>query len=237
MANKNSIASTKNTTSTVAAKAPVAKATAPKSQLELFGAALVAYVRAHADCIVKNEDSTYSLKGVDLGKGANDYRLKIELAEPKEGKRASHKRELYRVLPDGKERLVQFGSFKKKYLYPLMGMVVSGKVTKGAGKMVVDNELTKKIADAIRADRKAFTLANGVLTGKVKDVGDIKFTETSKTLKTGKTQLVRQLFIDGALKLEGGQLGRIKNAFTKLGAHRTMADILKDGNDAISDLI
>jgi len=239
MANKNTkaIAQASKMSKVEASNAVAAVAKAPLSKLELFGQSLVAYVRAHADCIEKSEDGSFYLRKVDLGKGPQDYRLKIEQAEAKEGKRASHKRELYVLLADGKERLVQFGNFKKKYLYPLMGMVVSGKVTKGAGKMVVDPALTKKIAEAIRADRKAFTLADGVLTGKVADVGDIKFTETVKTLKNGKTQLERQLFINGELKLEGGQLGRIKNSFTKIGVHKTMADILADGNDAVSDLI
>lgn len=207
------------------------------SKLELFGQSLVAYVRSHADCVEKNENGSFYLRGVDLGKGPCDYRLLIEQAEIKEGKRASHKRELYVQLADGKERLVQFGQYKKKYLYPLMGMVVNDKITKGKVKMVIDKELTSKIADAIRADRKAFSLTDGVLAGKVKDVGDIKFVETSKKLKTGKTQLVRQLFVNGDLKLEGAQLGKLKNAFTKLNSHRTMADILADGNDAVSDLI
>ena len=225
----------KNTAST-AAKAAVASA--PKSKIELFGAALVGYVRSHFDCVEHKAGSNeYFLRGVDLGNGNKiDYRLLIADAPAKEGKRASHKRELYRIDADGKERLVQFGTFKKKYLYPLMGMVVSGKPSK-VTKMVVDKELTGKIADAIRADRKAFALKDGVLSGKVKDVGSFRMVESTKTLKNGKTQLVRQLFIDGVLKLEGGQLGKIKNAFTKVGAHRTMKDILADANDAVADLI
>lgn len=223
---------------TVSNAAMAAAASAPKSKIELFGAALVGYVRSHFDCVEHKESSNeYFLRGVDLGNGnKSDYRMLITAAPAKEGKRATHKRELYRIDADGKERLVQFGTFKKKYLYPLMGMVVSGKPTK-VTKMVVDKELTGKIAAAIRADRKAFALKDGVLSGEVKDVGSFRMVESAKTLKNGKTQLVRQLFIDGVLRLEGGQLGKIKNAFIKVGARRTMKDILADANDAVSDLV
>jgi hypothetical protein len=227
---------TKNTLATAAkaaAKAP--KSDAPKTKLELFGEALNKYVRAHFDCVEKKDGKVY-LRKVDLGKGPVDYRVELTACAAKEGKRATQKRNLYRITPEGKELLVQFGTFKKKYLYPLMNMVIAGKLPK-SGKMVVDAELTKKIAAAIRADRKAFTLDKGVLAGRVKDVGAIRMVETKRTLKTGKVQLERQLFIDGVLKLEGGQLGRIKNAFTKVGAHKTMKDIMAEAEATVSDLI
>lgn len=238
MANKNAKAIAQASKVSKNTATATAKAAAPKSKIELFGAALVNFVRSNFACVEHKEGShDYFLRGVDLGNGVKiDYRLSIAEAPAKEGKRASHKRELYRIDAEGKERLVQFGTFKKKYLYPLMGMVVAGKPSK-VSKMVIDKELTGKIADAIRADRKSFKLADGVLSGKVKDVGSFRMVETTKTLKNGKTQLVRQLFIDGVLKLEGGQLGKIKNAFTKVGAHRTMKDILADANDAVADLI
>lgn len=222
----------KNSAST-AAKAAVASA--PKTKLELFGEALNKYVRTHFDCVEKKDGKVY-LRKVDLGKGPVDYRVELLASAAKEGKRANQKRNLYRITSEGKELLVQFGTFKKKYLYPLMNMVIAGKLPK-SGKMVVDAELTKKIAAAIRADRNAFTLDKGVLAGRVKDVGAIRMVETKRTLKTGKTQLDRQLFIDGVLKLEGGQLGRIKNAYTKVGAHKTMKDIMAEAEATVSDLI
>ena len=226
----------KNTLATAAkAVANTPKTDAPKSKLELFGEALNKYVRSHFDCVEKKDGKVY-LRKVDLGKGQVDYRVELTACAAKEGKRATQKRNLYRITPEGKELLVQFGNFKKKYLYPLMNMVIAGKLPK-SGKMVVDADLTKKIAAAIRADRKAFTLDKGVLAGHVKDVGSIRMVETTRTLKTGKTQLERQLFIDGVLKLEGGQLGRIKNAFTKVGAHKTMKDIMAEAEDVVSDLI
>ena len=43
--------------------------------------------------------------------------------------------------------------------------------------------------------------------------------------------------ISSELKLEGGQLGRIKNAFCKTGAHKTMKDIMADAESVVSDLI
>lgn len=234
---------TKNTNTAKAIKptatATAAKTPAPTEKIEIFGVALTKFVKEHLDTCVEHAEGSdsYFLRKVDLGKGPSDFEMVITAKEAKEGKRASCKRELYRVNADGSRgRAVQFGVFKKKYLYGLMGMVVSGKVRK-VEKMKVDKDLTKKIADAIRADRKAFKLDAGVLTGSVKDLGDIKMVETRKTLKTGKTQLHRQLFVAGKLVLEGGQLGIIKNALVKTGAHRTMKDILADANDAVSDLI
>lgn len=211
---------------------------APKSKIELFGAALNGFVRSHFDCVEHVEGSDdYFLRKVDLGNGkVVDYRIHMEQAPAKDGVRASHKRDLYRIDEDGKERLVQFGLFKKKLLYPLMNMVVAGRPVKAA-KIVVDKKLTGKIADFIRSNRKDFVILNGVLYGSVPGVGSIRLVEAVKTLKTGKTQMVRQLFIDDALKLEGGQLVRVKNAFLKTGGHRAMKDILADGNDAVSDLI
>lgn len=212
--------------------------TQTKTKIEQFGEKLVGYVRSNFSCVEHENGSTdYFLRGVDLGTGAKtDYRMYISAASAKEGKRPSHKRELYRIDENGTERLIQFGSFKKKYLYTLMGMVVAGRPTKSV-KMVVDKELTGKIADAIRANRKGFTLADGVLSGNVKGVGTVRMVETKKTLRNGKTQLVRQLFVDDALKLEGGQLGKIKNAFVKTGSHRTMKQIIAEANDAVSDLV
>lgn len=209
-----------------------------KTKIEQFGEKLVGYVRTNFSCVEHEKGSTdYFLRGVDLGTGVKtDYRMYIGAASMKKGKRPSHKRDLYRIDDNGTERLIQFGNFKKKYLYTLMGMVVAGKPTK-ATKMVVDKELTSKIADAIRANRKGFTLADGVLSGNVNGVGTVRMVETKKTLRNGKTQLVRQLFVDDALKLEGGQLGKIKNAFVKTGSHRNMKQIIAEANDAVFDLI
>lgn len=241
MANKNT-ASTKNTLNTAAkaaaktAKAPKAPAAPLTNKIAIFGDALNKFVRANfATCVEKKDGKVY-LRNVDLGKGKVDFRVELEKLPAKEGKRAAQKRNLYRIDADGKERLVQFGTFKKKYLYPLMNMVISGKMPK-SGKMKVDADLTKKIAAAIRADRKAFTLDKGVLAGKIKDLGDIKLVEKEVTLKTGKKQLARQLFVAGKLTLEGGQLGRIKNAFVKDGAHKTMKDIMAEAEATVSDLI
>lgn len=211
---------------------------AEKSPIERFAIALNTYVRDHFDCVEHKEGSSdYFLRKVDLGKGACDYRVKIEKLEAKEGKRAVSKRELYRINPDGSERIVQYGTFKKKYLYNLMMSLVAGKPRK-VEKLKIDKDFTRKVAEVIRADRKSFKFENGVLTGKVKDVGAIKLVETVKKLKTGKEQMVRQLFVDGKLTLEGGQLNTIKNAFIHTGAtHRTMKEIMADANDAVSDLI
>lgn len=209
---------------------------APKTKLELFGESLNKFVRAHFDECVEKKDGKVYLRKVDLGKGPVDYRIELTACSAKEGKRAIQKRNLYRITPEGKELNVQFGTFKKKYLYPLMNMVIAGKLSK-SGKMTVDSELTKKIAAAIRADRKTFVLDKGVLAGRVKDVGAIRMVETKRSLKTGKSQLERKLFIDGVLKLEGGQLGRIKNAFTKVGSHKTMKDIMAEAETVVSDLI
>jgi hypothetical protein len=131
---------------------------------------------------------------------------------------------------------VQFGTFKKKYLYPLMNRCIEGRRPK-ADKIVINDALTKKIAAAIRADRSKFTLDKGVLAGQVKDVGAVKMVETPVKLKTGKTQIDRQLFIDGKLTLEGGQLGRIMNAFTHRGGHRSVKDVMAEANEIVSDLI
>jgi hypothetical protein len=212
------------------------KNTAPKSKIEEFGEALNKFVRANFDKVVEKKDGKVFLRGVDLGKGKTDFRIEFIAQEAKEGKRASHKRELYRIDADGKERLVQFGTFKKKYLYPLMNYCIAGKRPK-ADKIVINDELTKKIAAAIRSDRSKFTLDKGVLAGKVKDVGAVKMVETPVALKTGKKQIARQLFIDGKLTLEGGQLGRIMNAFTHRGGHRSVKDVMAEANEIVSDLI
>ena len=243
---KNTLAS-KNAAVATASKATAAEKTkkvatksksdAPKTKVELFGEALNKFVRANFETCVEKKDGKVFLRKVDLGKGPADYRVELVAAEHKEGKRASQKRNLYVIGADGKERLVQFGVFKKKYLYPLMNMVIAGKLTKSTQKLVIDSDLTKKIADAIRADRKAFTLDKGVLAGQIKDIGAVKMTESVRTLKAGKTQLERKLYINGELKLEGGQLGRIKNAFCKTGAHKTMKDIMADAESVVSDLI
>ena len=212
------------------------KNSAPKSKIEEFGEALNKYVRANFDKVVEKKDGKVFLRGVDLGKGKTDFRIEFVAQEAKEGKRASHKRELYRINADGSERIVQFGTFKKKFLYPLMNYCIAGKRPK-ADKIVIDDALTKKIAEAIRSDRSKFTLDKGVLAGKVKDVGAVKMVETPVALKTGKKQIARQLFIDGKLTLEGGQLGRIMNAFTHRGGHRSVKDVMAEANEIVSDLI
>lgn len=211
---------------------------APKSKLEMFGEALNKYVRANFENVVKREGDKVFLRGVDLGKGKTDFRIEFVAQEAKEGKRASHKRELYRINADGSERIVQFGTFKKKYLYPLMNYCISGKRPKSTkDRIVIDDKLTKQIAAEIRANRKAFTLDKGVLAGKIKDLGAIKMVETEKKLKTGKVQIDRRLYINGEFKLEGAQLGRIKNAFTHTGGHQNMKAVLAEANEAVSDLI
>lgn len=214
-----------------------ASSIAAKSKIELFGEALSKFVRSHFDCVEHTAGSNdYFLRNVDLGNGkAMDYRIHFEAHESKDGVRASHKRELYRI-DEGKERVVQFGRYKKKLLYPLMNMIIAGRPVKTM-KIVVDKALTGKIANAIRSDRSAFKYADGVLTGDVKGVGAIRMVETVRKLKTGKTQLERRLFIDDVLKLEGGQLLKLKNAFVKTGNHRSMKEILAEGDDAVSDLI
>jgi hypothetical protein len=217
-------------------KNPAPKAAAPKSKIEEFGEALNKFVRANFDKVVEKKDGKVFLRGVDLGKGKTDFRIEFTEQELKKGTRKSHKRELYRIDADGKERLVQFGTFKKKYLYPLMNRCIEGRRPK-ADKIVINDALTKKIAAAIRADRSKFTLDKGVLAGQVKDVGAVKMVETPVKLKTGKTQIDRQLFIDGKLTLEGGQLGRIMNAFTHRGGHRSVKDVMAEANEIVSDLI
>lgn len=210
-------------------------AAAPKSKFEIFGEGICKYVSDHKDCVSQVEGKQeWILKAVDLGKGPSDFRVKIEEGVSKSGRKWC-KREMYRINGE-KETLVQFGTLKKKYLYKLMLHLVKGDSARQ--KNVLDPVLVKKVASAIRADRSAFKLVDGSITGAIKDVGDIKYTESEKVLKTGKKVQIRQLFIDGALKLEGVQLGSIPNAFKNTGrSAKKMADIMAEGEASIADLV
>lgn len=237
MAKYNAKAAAQASTSKVSKSSSTAiAAAAPKSKFEIFGESICKYVSDHSDCIepVEGKKEWY-LRGVKLnGTTATDFHVVIDEGVSKSGRKWC-KRDMYRVV-DGAEKLVQFGTLKKKYLYKLMLHLVKG--SSARVKNVLDPTLVKQIASAIRSNRDAFKSVNGTITGAVKDVGKIKYTETVKALKTGKKIAVRQLFVDDALKLEGVQLGSIPNAFNHRGrGGKKVAELMAEGEASIADLV
>lgn len=216
-------------------KNEIANAAPAKSKFELFGEGINKYVAEHRDCVeVIEPNKEWLLKGVNLGKGDCDFRVKIVEGVSKSG-RPWCKREMYRIAGE-KETLVQFGTLKKKYLYKLMLNLVKGNAAHV--KNVINPELVKKIASAIRADRSAFTANDDGFTGAIKDLGNIAYKEIAVTQKCGKVVTERQLFVNDQLTLKGVQLGSIANAFNHVGKPaRKMADLMAEGEATIDDLI
>lgn len=66
---------------------------------------------------VEHVENGWIVHGVEMDGETKDYLLSCEPREQKEGKRASFKRDCYRLNEDGSRRVVQFGQDKKNVLY------------------------------------------------------------------------------------------------------------------------
>lgn len=185
---------------------------APMSNREILGQKLKNIVSTNKQSIEHVDENSWKFKGVEVDSKVNDYIVRLEAKTGKTGK-TFKKRNLYRIV-DGAEQKVELGEFKKEYLYK----IVSGLTSTKAPRVLIQRgniDEIHAICDYIKDHKDEFKTENGVVTGKVPNIGEIKYTVGAiKPMKNcHKRQFGRKLYVNGDLHSEGGSLFRIDRAF------------------------
>ena len=178
---------------------------------EILASKLKNIVATNKQSVEQIDENSWRFKGIEVDSKVNDYIVKLVAKTGKSGK-TFKKRELYRVV-DGAEQKVELGEYKKEYLYK----IVHGLTNTTAPRVKLSRDHLAEIlsmSQYIKEHKSEFTMADGVLTGKVPQ-GDFKLVLGNlKPMKNGHKRIFgRKLYINGQLYHEGGQLVCLTNGF------------------------
>lgn len=184
---------------------------APMSNREILGMKLKNIVSTNKQSIEKVGDNAWRFKDIEVDNKVNDYLVRLEAKTGKSGK-TFKKRNLYRIV-DGAEQKVELGEFKKEYLYKIVSGLTSTAVPRE--KLAKwDADSGHKICEYIKTHQDEFKTVDGVTTGKIPEIGEIKYIAGHlKAMKNGHKRLFgRKLYVNGEIHSEGGSLHRIDRA-------------------------
>lgn len=207
-----------------------------KHSIEKFGEAALKAVREgkiHATETKTADGKEFSFKA-DFGRGENEYILSKETVK---GKNETTKRELF-VVQNGVRKPIQFGQFKRKYLYALSYRLENGYKNVKAWEKNDKKFMTELMKD-MRANHAAYKKDGNKIVGKCKDqIIDLEYNIIKN--KAGKNIKKIVLKADGSVKAQGCTCTKLLNAFNSPYKVRSKADPsakAKIADESVKDLI
>lgn len=163
--------------------------------------------------MISTGNREWIFNGLSNGEMTSDYRLVVTDKLGKSG-RTFMNRQLYRKNSDGTEKIVEFGKYKKDYLYKAVHQCISPK--KNRVKLLSNHDLIFKIRDDVRINKTNYHLneETNQITGTCPGVGSIVlFMGTYRAMKNNHhRKFGRELYVDGKLTVQGGDLEAIVEA-------------------------
>ena len=173
------------------------------NSVEALARNIVASIKAGNTSNHTNVDNTESwdITNVDDDNKSGHYKLKITNGVNKTGKKYCH-HALFRINPDGTEKLVNLGIYKKKFIYTIAYNLQNGKVFK---KINQDPSAIKSIAKDMKKNPNNWTKNGDTISGKMNG-NSVCITREAHLMKNGKTMYRITSTLNGNEYLKGSQL-------------------------------